>query len=60
MKTLRDITRWRAVAIGGDAASDYALQIGEAGAGGPLALITAGIHGDEGPLGRRGHRPFAG
>ena len=51
MNPLRSAIQWRALPIGGDAASSYALHIGEAGESGPLALITAGIHGDEGPWG---------
>lgn len=51
MNNLRSAIHWRALTIGGDAASSYSLHIGDAGESGPLALIVAGIHGDEGPWG---------
>ena len=51
MMNLRSAIHWRAISIGGDAASNYSLHLGEAGDSGPLALICAGIHGDEGPWG---------
>ena len=51
MSNLSSALQWRAISIGGDAASNYSLHLGEAGDSGPLALITAGIHGDEGPWG---------
>ncbi|MBK8027169.1 MAG: succinylglutamate desuccinylase/aspartoacylase family protein [Chloroflexi bacterium] len=51
--TLFDSLVWKTHPIGAGAAhSTLNLSIGDiAGAGGPRALITAGIHGDEGPWG---------
>jgi hypothetical protein len=50
--SLLDRLRWRELPIPGTAArGGLALHIGEAGAGGPVALVTAGVHGDEGPWG---------
>ena len=44
--------QWKEVAIGvGAAAGALTIRIGSIGQGKPAALITAGIHGDEGPWG---------
>ncbi len=51
MTTLREAVRWRALALGGDATSTHALHLGEVGSDGPLALLCAGLHGDEAPWG---------
>lgn len=52
MSSVRDIMRWRGIPLGVTSAwGEAELLLGEVGAGGPGALITAGIHGDEGPWG---------
>ena len=52
MTTLADAMQWRRVPIGAGAAEGAIdLAIGEAGDSGPTALVTAGVHGDEGPWG---------
>lgn len=52
MKTAFEAMRWRGVPLGVTSAwSETELLLGEVGDGGPGALITAGIHGDEGPWG---------
>lgn len=44
--------RWRGLPLGATSAwGETELQFGEVGGGGPGVLITAGIHGDEGPWG---------
>ena len=44
--------RWRGIPLGVTSAwGETELLLGEVGGGGPGALITAGIHGDEGPWG---------
>jgi len=44
--------RWRRIPVGsGAAAGVVPLPLGEVGRGGPVALIAAGVHGDEGPWG---------
>jgi predicted deacylase len=49
---LWDITEWRTFPLPGDAAhGTLPLHIGQAGTGAPLALLTAGVHGDEGSWG---------
>jgi len=49
---LADQMAWREVWVGAGAASgSNALPIGSVGTGRPVALVTAGIHGDEGPWG---------
>ena len=50
--TLRDHITWTDVAVGvGAAAGALNVRIGQVGSGQPTALVTAGIHGDEGPWG---------
>ncbi len=52
MATVFEAMRWRGIPIGVTSAwSTGELLLGEFGAGGPGILITAGIHGDEGPWG---------
>ncbi len=52
MTSLLEHMEWRNFPLPGEAASGQVqLTIGTAGAGTPTALITAGIHGDEGPWG---------
>jgi predicted deacylase len=52
MTGLNERISWRKVTIGaGAAAGEIEIAIGEAGTQSPVALITAGIHGDEGPWG---------
>ena len=47
---LRDAIQWRELPLGAGAASGTTqLKIGSVGTGLPSALVTAGIHGDEGP-----------
>jgi predicted deacylase len=54
MTFLSELVQWRKVPVGASAAvGEIQLSIGEIGSGGPVALITAGIHGDEGPWGAR-------
>jgi hypothetical protein len=52
-KTLNDRLNWQRYSIGAGAANGaISLAVGEVrGGDGPTALITAGIHGDEGPWG---------
>jgi predicted deacylase len=50
--TLRDAIEWKHVPLGVGAASGTAtVKVGSVGRGRPTALVTAGIHGDEGPWG---------
>ena len=52
MATLADSMIWRGIPLGVTSAwGATELQFGEVGGGGKGALITAGIHGDEGPWG---------
>jgi predicted deacylase len=45
-----DELRWWTVPVrGGLGHPDVALQFGEIGSGGPVGLLVAGVHGDEGP-----------
>jgi predicted deacylase len=54
MPTLADLIHWTRLPIPGTAApGTLTLGIGDAGSAGPAALITAGVHGDEGPWGAR-------
>jgi predicted deacylase len=54
MPTLADLIHWTRLPIPGTAApGTLTLGIGDAGDTGPGALITAGVHGDEGPWGAR-------
>lgn len=51
-KTLREGIQWKEASVGvGAAAGSLRVRIGSVGEGGPTALVTAGIHGDEGPWG---------
>jgi predicted deacylase len=51
-KTLREGMQWKDATVGvGAAAGALKIHIGSVGSGNPTALITAGIHGDEGPWG---------
>jgi predicted deacylase len=50
--TVFERLRWRTLAVAGEAASGLLdVRIGEAGDAGPLAFLSAGVHGDEGPWG---------
>jgi predicted deacylase len=52
MTSLLEAMTWRHVALPGEAASGQStLAVGSVGQGKPIALVTAGIHGDEGPWG---------
>jgi len=52
MTSLLSAMQWKRIPIPtGAASSQINLAIGEVGSGGPLALVTAGVHGDEGPWG---------
>lgn len=52
MTNLLSAIKWKYVPIPtGAASSQINLAIGEVGTGTPLALVTAGVHGDEGPWG---------
>ncbi|HVO43552.1 MAG TPA: M14 family metallopeptidase, partial [Aggregatilineales bacterium] len=52
MTTLGESITWQRVAVGaGAAVRQVELAIGTIGTGRPSALITAGVHGDEGPWG---------
>ena len=52
MAKVWDKMRWRGIGIGATSAwGSTDLQLGELGGGAPGILITAGIHGDEGPWG---------
>lgn len=58
-KTLRESIHWQDVALGvGAAAGTLNVRIGTIGTGMPTALVTAGIHGDEGPWGAWALRKF--
>ncbi|MBC7812960.1 MAG: succinylglutamate desuccinylase/aspartoacylase family protein [Burkholderiales bacterium] len=49
---LLNAIRWQHFPIGASAAVGHVnLSVGEIGNGGPTALISAGVHGDEGPWG---------
>lgn len=51
-KTLRESIQWKDVSVGvGAAAGALNVRFGSIGSGKPIALVTAGIHGDEGPWG---------
>lgn len=48
--SLLDAVQWQRLPLGvGAAAGTVEIKIGSVGRDGPVALITAGIHGDEGP-----------
>jgi predicted deacylase len=50
--TVFERLRWRALDVAGDVAGGrLAVHVGEAGDTGPLAFLSAGVHGDEGPWG---------
>jgi hypothetical protein len=50
--SLIDHIRWQEIPLPGMAAEVHVpLKVGEFGSGGPVIVITAGIHGDEGPWG---------
>jgi predicted deacylase len=50
--TVFDGLRWRSLEVPGEAATgSLAILVGEIGSGAPRALLTAGVHGDEGPWG---------
>ena len=52
MVSLLDALQWKRFPIPtGAASSQIDLTVGEVGSGSPLALVTAGVHGDEGPWG---------
>jgi predicted deacylase len=52
MKTLLDAITWHSIPLPGEAVTGQVpLAIGTVGEGKPVASITAGIHGDEGPWG---------
>lgn len=52
MQNLFDEVKWSTVPIPAGAANGTIdLTIGEVGTGSPITLITAGVHGDEGPWG---------
>lgn len=52
MTTLREMVQWQRFPVGaGAAVRQVELAVGTVGTGKPTALITAGIHGDEGPWG---------
>ena len=52
MTTLDQLMQWTRIPIGaGAAVNQINLVIGTVGSGSPTALITAGVHGDEGPWG---------
>ena len=52
MTSVANNIRWRGIPLGVTSAwGETELRLGEVGAGGSGALITAGIHGDEGPWG---------
>ena len=52
MGSAASMMRWRGLPLGVTSAwGETELQLGEVGGDGPGALITAGIHGDEGPWG---------
>lgn len=54
MSFLSESIRWHRTPVGaGAAVGACQLVVGEIGSGHPIALITAGIHGDEGPWGAR-------
>lgn len=49
---LFEALRWRDVPVAGDVAhGTVTLRVGEVGETGPSTLLTAGVHGDEGPWG---------
>ena len=51
-QTLKDALKWTAFEVGAGAAHGVVtVRAGTAGSRSPVALITAGIHGDEGPWG---------
>ena len=50
--SLRDHIQWKNLSVGvGAAAGTLDVRIGSLGGSPPIALVTAGIHGDEGPWG---------
>ncbi len=52
MSNLHHMLRWRGIPLGVTSAwGGTELLLGEVGGGGPGVLITAGVHGDEGPWG---------
>ncbi len=50
-RTLYDAMTWEDISVGATAAGDSSISVGEVGDSGPLVLLTAGVHGDEGPWG---------
>lgn len=59
MTNLAEQIHWTHVPIGAEAAAGAVdLRIGEVGTGRPIGLVTAGIHGDEGPWGAWAIRRF--
>lgn len=56
---LADAVEWRVVEVGSGAAyGTVPLHVGTVGSQGPTALVTAGVHGDEGPWGAWAIRRF--
>src|SRR5262245_11584815 len=52
--TIRDSVVWGALSVPASAAvGSVSVRIGRAGTGSPKALLTASVHGDEGPWGAR-------
>ena len=52
MTNVAKLMRWRGIPLGVTSAwGEAELLLGEVGGGGPGVLITAGVHGDEGPWG---------
>ena len=52
MSILQEAIKWERHSVGADAAfGSLDLVVGEIGSGKPVGLVTAGIHGDEGPWG---------
>ncbi len=50
-RSLSDVMKWEEISIGATAAGNTSIFVGEIGDEGPLVVITAGTHGDEGPWG---------
>jgi predicted deacylase len=52
MAQLLHALKWKRISIpAGAAVGQVELSIGQVGSGGPVALVAAGVHGDEGPWG---------
>jgi len=52
MVSLLDAVQWKRFPVATGAASgQIGVAVGEIGSGSPVALVTAGVHGDEGPWG---------